>query len=405
MPIAEEKDVEQWCAQYNAGTAGIVMPLDIRHSYANWEWIAQEVKNGKAADLAALAGKCKGPAMLLASGPSLDDVMPHLKNWKGAICCSSSQASTLVYYGRQPDFIVQLDAQTRMDEFIVPQWGPNTALICNPGCHPEIIRSWKNPKFYYRQIDPQREFYSQVLPTAYPFITTQLLLFSCSPAAQLGILRNLGFNPIFFVGMDMGYVGHKNRFTWWRYTEVGPQMRHGKYRPGSWRWIPDPPAMRPDNVIRANNGVITDKANLFFKRSIFAVGLLETHRPEAPQLIYASKGIFTEFPTVDVMEVIERQGQGYEELYRTNEQTRWVCERYLATQKMYTIEFGGGEVEKGVRFLETSDWKNVVPDYIKAQQAQGLPIESVETAMERIGRIVADIEQEAKEAEGGNTGT
>jgi len=400
MPnITEEKDVKQWCQQYNTGTAGIVMPLDIQHSYANWEYIATEFKEGRAKDMQVLADKCKGPAMLLGSGPSLDDVMPIIKDFKGTICCSTSQATTLVYYGRDPDLVVQLDAQTRLDELIAPKWSQNTILCLNPGCHPEIVRAWKGPKLYYRPIDPSREFYSMVLPMAYPFITTQLLLFSCSPAAQLGILRNLGYNPIFLVGLDMGYPYNRQRFVWWRWREFGPEMHKGKYKSGGWRWVPDPTSPRPNDMIRAKNGIFTDKTNLFFKRSIFAVTLLETHRPEAPQVLYASKGIFTEFPIVDAKKVVAQQGQGFESLYRTAAETRSICEHYLATQNMFVVEFDAGNGQKGVRFIECEDWKTTVPGYIAATQQQGVQVEGVDQAMARISKIIEDNEAaEKKEA-------
>jgi hypothetical protein len=230
---------------------------------------------------------------------------------------------------------------------------------------------------------------------AYPYITTQLLLFSCSPAAQLGILRNLGYNPIFLVGLDMGYPppAKQQRFTWWRWREFGPEINKGKYKAGGWRWIPDPNAKPPDDLIRAKNGVLSDRANMFFKRSIFAVTLLETHRPEAPQVLYASKGIFTEFPIVDAKEVVVKQGQGYEKLYRTAAETRSVCEHYLATQSMYVVEFDAGGGQKGVRFIECEDWKTTVPSYIGAMIQQGLQIEPIDKAMERIGQIVKDNEE------------
>jgi len=399
MPeIKEEKDVKQWCQQYNTGTAGLVMPLDIKHSYANWQYITQEFVDGRAKDMQVLADKCRGPALLFGSGPSMDDLMPMIHDFKGSVCCSTSQATTLLYYGKSPDLIVQLDAQTRLDELIAPTWSKNTILCLNPGCHPDIVQAWKGPKLYYRPIDPSREFYNMILPMAYPQITTQLLLFSCSPAAQLGILRNLGYNPIFLVGLDMGFPKNKSRFTWWHWREFGAEIHNGKYKTGGWRWIPDPPTAMPEEFIRSKNGVLTDRTNLFFKRSIFAVTLLETHRPEAPQVIYASKGIFTEFPIVDGREVIAKQGQGFEKLYRTAEETRNVCERYLATQSMYVVEFDAGGGQKGVRFIECEDWKTTVPGYIAEMIKQGLKVEDANTAMSRISQIVKGNEEAEKGA-------
>jgi hypothetical protein len=148
--------------------------------------------------------------------------------------------------------------------------------------------------------------------------------------------------------------------------------------------------------------MLTDRTNLFFKRSIFAVSLLETHRPEAPQLLYASKGIFTEFPIVDAKQVIKQQGAGFESLYRTHEQTRAICEKYLASQGMYVVKFGPPE-QRGVRFLETDNWRVTVPGYIAQMKAQNIIVEELDTAVARIEAV----ERELAAEEGGqnaNTG-
>lgn len=392
--MKQEREITQWVQQYNKGTAELICPIDIQHSYLNWQTITEEMATGRAVDLLAHTGKCKGPALLLGSGPSLDEAIPLLHKWKGAICCSTSQASTCVYAGHSPEWIVQLDAQTQMDEFLVDKWGENTSLVMNPGISPDIIKNWKGGKIYYRQLDPSNPFYSQVLPIAYPFIKTELLVFSCTPAAQLGILRNLGYNPIFLVGLDMGFPGKRSRFTWWRYREIGGETNHGKWRPKHMKWAPDAASPMPDkaDLILSRNGVLTERVHLFFKRSIFAVTVLETHRPEPPQILYASRGIFDEFPVVDFKEVVERQGEGYESLNRTAPETRAIAEQFLASQRMYVIDFLDKEENPtAVRFFETEDWRVTIPQYIGRLKAQKAPVEPLERFTARLEEIEARI--------------
>lgn len=392
--ITEEKDVQQWATNYNKNTAEVIGPIDIQHAFMNWRTIRDEFKAGRAADLSVIADKCKGPAMLLGSGPSLDEAMPLLKDWKGAICCSTSQATTCCYYGRSPELIVMLDSQTPLAEFATDAWGKNSALVCNPSLAPDIMAYWKGPKFYYRQMDPSNPFYSRILPIAYPFIQTELLLFSCTPAAQLGILRNLGYNPIFLVGLDMGFPkgARLGRFTWWRYRETGGELHHGKWRPKSTRWVADPPCPLPphEGLIRARNGVLTERVHLFFKRSICAVTVLETHRPDAPQIFNASKGILYDFPTVKVEDVVKQQGVGFEAMYRTNAEQRKVVEKYLVSQRMYVLNFKNSNGVEGCRFFETEDWKHTLPACIEGMKREGADVETFESVAARVEALEAE---------------
>jgi hypothetical protein len=44
------------------------------------------------------------PVLVLGSGPSLDDMLPYLKDWKGKIACSTSHLSLLEYMEIEPDY-------------------------------------------------------------------------------------------------------------------------------------------------------------------------------------------------------------------------------------------------------------------------------------------------------------
>ena len=56
----------------------------------------------------------KGPAIILGSGPSLDDTVPYLKDWKGAILCSTSQLAVCEANGIIPTYVVLIDADPTM---------------------------------------------------------------------------------------------------------------------------------------------------------------------------------------------------------------------------------------------------------------------------------------------------
>src|SRR3989304_854444 len=129
--------------------------METRNAFANWslayasEYPESTKELSELLFMAAHKIQCiskmpkgKGPIVILGSGSSLNDIIPTLKYWKGAIMCSTSQASTMVYYGRTPEYIVCLDPRVPpQDELAAPDWG-DAVMIAHVSIPFEYISRW-----------------------------------------------------------------------------------------------------------------------------------------------------------------------------------------------------------------------------------------------------------------------
>jgi hypothetical protein len=168
-------------------------------------------------------------------------------------------------------------------------------------------------------------------------------------------------------------------------------------KPPEYKWIPDPPTGRPpdDRLVMTKSGVLTERVHFFFKRAIFAVMLLETNRTPMPQIIDASEGIITELPRVPIKEVVQKQGKGFEHLYRDNATQRHVIEKWLASQRMYVVNFGEVGSKLGLRYVESEDWRQFIPRYIDGMKKNDLPVEDYGVVWNRITELESELAKDA----------
>ena len=61
---------------FNPGTKNVKLPVEVKHAYFNHHWIFHDIKDGTGADLQTVNVEGKIPALILGSGPSLDEMMP-----------------------------------------------------------------------------------------------------------------------------------------------------------------------------------------------------------------------------------------------------------------------------------------------------------------------------------------
>lgn len=100
------------------------------------------------------------PILIIGSGPTFDDMAPLLKEWKGDIMVSTSQAATCCYLGKDPTYIMALDPNSFIDEMKVDTWkGRNSTLILHPGVTPNLVEEWKGPMYLFRKLQPQTPYY------------------------------------------------------------------------------------------------------------------------------------------------------------------------------------------------------------------------------------------------------
>jgi hypothetical protein len=390
--IPKEWEKRQWARQYNRDTARFLETAEIRNAYFNhhmiWHDIFQPAEGRmKAASVSSHRLEKPEPILVLGSGVSLERAGPLLKQWKGAIIASTSQASSAVYWGHPPEYILALDVATKLDEFLwADTWeGRNTTLLTHPCISPKILDYWKAKKLYFRPMEPNNELYFKHLTVAYDFVKTHMFCFACAVAGQMGIAAAMGYDPIILVGCDFAV----NRFRKWYFDrEEHLETRRGKLRRSKPKWKRDPPyALPAEHYLRiSENGVLTDRIQVYYKRAILCVARLD----KANILNASPRGILTEFPTLDIEEVIGRQDTGFEDLHWGVQKRNDAYDLYLARNNVYVIPMGDG-----VRFYECGNWRRDIPVYCIRLNAE---IETAQNAEELRSRRI-DIEALLKRVE------
>jgi CMP-N-acetylneuraminic acid synthetase len=391
--VLSEFGFEQHAANYNKGVEMHLLPSEYRNSFFNhfpvyleclkseeaikgWELVEirddgkglrrQTVKYVKARNGSDVFDpvnvlKEKKPALIVGSGPSLDAAMPYIKDWKGGVFCSSSQASTLIHYGCDPTYVVAYDINTTPDEFKgVDTWkGRDTVLITHPGMFPATIENWHGRRMYFKSMDTSNFFFTNVLPVAYgDVIPSQMFLFSCSVAAQMSLAHALGYGPLFFVGCDF----LADRFHRWHYD-------HEKKD-----WVCDYTGYQnatTHKALTSKAGKVSDPLQIFYKRSTLCVWRID----HSPCIQTSNVGVIEEMPYVPIEDVMKNQGLGFEDKLLTNEQIDDVTERYMAHFNQFVLRFEpGANGRESYRILEShqkGDWDADVSRYI-AMVAEGL---------------------------------
>ena len=158
------------------------------------------------------------PAIIVGSGPSLDEVVDVLGDWKGGLFCSSSHITTLAYYGVYPTHFASPDPKGSMDEWAMPDinqkyLAEKSIYACTPIQPFEYTEFFKGRRQWYLIFDPTKEWYAQILKPTFSWIKNLLLPFSANVPALLGIAQFLGYHPIYLIGAD----ACGTRYTEWRY--------------------------------------------------------------------------------------------------------------------------------------------------------------------------------------------
>ncbi|MBI4244279.1 MAG: DUF115 domain-containing protein [Planctomycetes bacterium] len=141
------------------------------------------------------------PAIVVASGPSLDLILPELKKLKenAVIICASRSFKLLVRENINPHFVVTLDMSDAslkfFDGFEIPS---EPVLVYDPDSYHEIVKSYKHRKISYLQTTN----YSRWLKKFKEDLTE---LKKGLSVAHMGFYfaDYLGCNPISLVGVDL----------------------------------------------------------------------------------------------------------------------------------------------------------------------------------------------------------
>ena len=347
-----ESELRTRSDSYNAATAVTMGYQEIRNSAENWCTIMELFRSGRAHDLNEEPKKTGEPVILTGSGPSLDDTIEKLKDWKGGIVCHYSQALTLMYHGIVPDYIVALDAICNWEGLEGVDWkSTKTKLVLHPGMWPSLVSNWPNEFLFYRQnlgkpdsfgVNEQKIMFCERQGTLQdaldtkisfkPLINTELTMFACTPPTQLFVAQVLGYGAVYLTGMDFAYHGTKERFTNYE-LDAGKWIRRERHLQDLTR-----------DYVMTNNGLKTDPLHLYYLKNFISACRLSMQR-----VFTTDKGAMTQLPYITMDKVIETQGRSTKwDIPPNVRMSRY--ERYLATLNCFVINF-----EQGAAFVEVQD--------------------------------------------------
>jgi len=313
-------------------------------SYANYDRIEKElIRDKKGYSLLEHQNKHEGePALIVGAGISLEKLIPLLKDWKGAIFTSESMASTLKYYGHQPEYICVFDGgQIVWDKYFYGQNFKGSTLVTHPSIDPKVIELWRGPRIYYLMMHfaklfdkekwegkplPEMEkiikdqllghdFFENILPAVYSMVGASILNAGCVVNNAIEVANFMGFGPLFLCGVDLGFKNWVDRYPLVKRvkgqltkdeTKIVEHEEDGKT-------VGDINIGR--EIIMSDNGIPTTD-----EQSEYKLALLSVYKLDHPQLFDCSDGIITELPKLNIREVVEKNGKGFEGKYRTVEE-------------------------------------------------------------------------------------
>lgn len=346
------------------------LPTEIRNSYWNHAAIVSMLISGQAQDLINAPRVRAKPLLILASGPSLDEAFPTLKDWEGDLMCTQSHAVTCLGWGKAPTYVVAYDVRSRWEHFSPhPEGGfDRTTLITHPGIDKSVLPMWPADVYLFQNLSIHTSYYAEEQTYGYSWpkddtqmIRTQLRPFASSVSAMVSIGNMMGYNPMFLVGADFGYPGGKERFT--RRT----------YDAGS--WVDTDPGLADGK--EEIEGCPTDRIQGFYKRA-----LVQAWRLDKSPLINCSKNgsLGKLMPRAGVVDVIAKQGKGFKPL--TWKECILRADQYLSEQNHYAIETEDG----GLFFIEQASLDDLEKS-MGVMRKRGVPVD-VEKNMRRLRRLV-----------------
>lgn len=367
------------CEQVNDVTRNVHVIPEIHSSFGNHTRIMSKIASGEWKDLAAVKDRHKGePVVIVGSGPSLDRAIPYLKEWKGKVICSTSQASTLLYHGINPDYIVALDRESYPDELLAPPEAyKNSTLVLHPGVDKPLVDWWDYEALLFRKAEPQVAFYANAQNIGYSLlekaegykhkftsvIKAMVIMFSSVAPAELFVGKYLGFDRFFLCGLDFGMPFNQDRFT--RYLFIDGEWQKQPVKTVAEALASDSVTSQAvgtekmySKIIYSTNGIPTYPMHLFYKTNF-----ITAWRLDKTQVIDCSAGTLTEFPKADIKEVVKRQGRmGGKIKGFSQQQMIDSSELYLARNKLFVFQTGVGP-----QFVQTSkDSVAEIQDYINS---------------------------------------
>ena len=177
-------------------------------------WVRNLLRNLEAFLSSPGVGEIEGafdglPALVLASGPSLDQVLPRIRELAQRCVVVSVDTSlrACLAAGLQPDLLVVIDPQYWNSRHLDGTTSPRTLLVAESATHPRALRLAPRSAFFMSSLFPLGRFVESFgarkgdLGTGGSVATT-----------AWDLARMAGARPIVMAGLDLGYPGRATHF-------------------------------------------------------------------------------------------------------------------------------------------------------------------------------------------------
>ncbi len=178
--------------------------------------------------LHSLTGRLEGlPALLLAAGPSLDSVLPHLPALaeRFIIFAVDTSLRAALHAGVAPDFLVVVDPQYWNVRHLDGCTTENTVLITESATYPAVFRRRYKAVFLGASLFPLGSFLEHGLGDYGKLGAGGSVATSAWDAA-----RQLGCSPIYSAGLDLGYPTGNTHFRGGRFEDF-QMCQAGRFEP------------------------------------------------------------------------------------------------------------------------------------------------------------------------------
>ncbi|MBO5137118.1 MAG: motility associated factor glycosyltransferase family protein [Spirochaetaceae bacterium] len=141
-------------------------------------------------------------AFILAAGPSLNQVLPHLKEIKerGLLICVDTALRACLRTGIEPDFVILVDPQYWNSRHITGLSSPTAVLITELAAYPSTFRFNCREKILCSSLYPVGKYFESICGTK-----GQLAAGGSVATTAWDFARYCGCKEIYFAGLDLGF--------------------------------------------------------------------------------------------------------------------------------------------------------------------------------------------------------
>ncbi len=153
---------------------------------------------------------CTGlPALVLASGPALDDLLPFLPELseRFVLIAVDTSLKACLQRGIEPDLMVTVDPQYWNTRHLDWAWPRTPLLVSESSAHPRIFRCLDLPVFLGSSLFPLGRYFESLVGEK-----GKLGAGGSVATTAWDLARLLGADPIVMAGLDLGFPGGRTHF-------------------------------------------------------------------------------------------------------------------------------------------------------------------------------------------------